>query len=479
MELIHFSLDNDLGGSWRTSAPPNTLPTLPVYIVPAADAGWRYRKGTSEASTPVSAWRQTSFVEDATWQTGRTPIGFGDGDDNTVLADMQNSYSTVYLRRQFTLTEMPDVLKLRVYVDDGAIVWINGVEFSRHFVSPGEKAFNALTGATAGEPVWVETLIENPADVFTLGTNTIAIHAINQALNSSDVSIDAELVIPGSGEILAAPSPGAQNTVLAANAPPQSRQVDHAPLAPTTGQATTVTVKVTDPDGVASVQVQFQVVLPGVYLPAFLPLPLATLQANPSLPRPANPAYNDPANWTTLAMYDDGTHGDLTARDSIYSAVLPAQTTNRTLVRYHIRVEDTLGAAVTVPYADDDSLNFAYYVYDGVPSYNGHSVEDLTSLPVYSFLTRPEDWAQTLAWNAADQMPQGSPNLARFEYNWMGTMVYDGEVYDNITYRLRGANGRYLGGNIKRSMKFNFNKGRYFEAKDENGDPLPRKNGAS
>mgnify|MGYP000320018668 CR=1 FL=1 len=35
---------------------------------------------------------------------------------------------------------------------------------------------------------------------------------------------------------------------------------------------------------------------------------------------------------------------------------------------------------------------------------------------------------------------------------WIGTLVYDGEVYDHIHYRLRGANGRYHPG--KRSIRF-------------------------
>ena len=48
-------------------------------------------------------WRQLSFVEDGTWATGQTSIGYGDGDDNTILGDMRNSYSTVYLRKTFIL----------------------------------------------------------------------------------------------------------------------------------------------------------------------------------------------------------------------------------------------------------------------------------------------------------------------------------------------------------------------------------------
>src|ERR1043166_5543266 len=36
---------------------------------------WQYFVGTSEASTPTSAWRSNSF-NDVTWQTGSAPVGY-------------------------------------------------------------------------------------------------------------------------------------------------------------------------------------------------------------------------------------------------------------------------------------------------------------------------------------------------------------------------------------------------------------------
>src|SRR5690606_3766048 len=119
-----------------------------------------------------------------------------------------------------------------------------------------------------------------------------------------------------------------------------------------------------------------------------------------------------------------------------------------TLVRYRIVVTDTLGLSAMVPYEDDPSLNFAYFVYDGVPEYRNNvnqvvvDAEAMASLPVYHFLTRSEDMEAVLAYDNADEIPQFVD--ARSVYNWSGTMVYNGQVYDNITYRLRGANGRYL-----------------------------------
>ena len=126
----------ELGG-----APSDLAET--VYIGPA-DSAWTYRKGTSEASNPGSAWRQPGFTEDATWISGQTPVGYGDGDDNTTLNDMQGSYTTIYLRRMFTIPKgaaVPQRLLLRIYVDDGAVVWINGLEVARFHVRSRFSSF--------------------------------------------------------------------------------------------------------------------------------------------------------------------------------------------------------------------------------------------------------------------------------------------------------------------------------------------------
>ncbi|MCF7676310.1 MAG: CotH kinase family protein, partial [Akkermansiaceae bacterium] len=224
---------------------------------------------------------------------------------------------------------------------------------------------------------------------------------------------------------------------------------------------------VTDPEGVAAVSLEYQVVAAGAYVPSHLPLRISNNDIVLK-PRSRNSSYD--IGWTSVPMLDDGTNGDLVAGDDIFTVTLPAQA-HRTLVRYRITVEDGLGLAARVPYPDDESLNFAYFVYDGVPSYARNSPAILQTLPVYHLITRGQDYAQCFAYNGADQINQGSD--ARFFYNWSGTLVYDGVVYDNISYRLRGANGRYyLQG--KRSMRFRLNDGSYFQARDQLGKKYPK-----
>jgi hypothetical protein len=291
-----------------------------------------------------------------------------------------------------------------------------------------------------------------------------------------NASLDNNL---GSSWRSALPTPGAINSVFSTNAAPNIRQVDHSPKSPRSTNQVTVTCKVTDPDGVASVLLAYQIVLPGSYIPATLPLTTAQLNNLNNVPmtNALNPAFENPSNWTTVTMHDDGVNGDALAGDSIYSATL-AQQAHRTLVRYRITCTDLLGTSRRAPFEDDPSLNFAYYVYDSLPNYLGFSAASLDTLPIFSLITRAQDLDQCTAWfNGADQLTtqliNGVKNEARFAFNWEGAMVYDGEVYDHIHYRLRGANGRYHPG--KRSLRYKFNDGRLLDAKDQYGKRFPTK----
>ena len=58
IELVHPSLDNELGGSWRASGVSLDESSPRVDFIARRDPRWHYRKGTSEASNPVSARRE-------------------------------------------------------------------------------------------------------------------------------------------------------------------------------------------------------------------------------------------------------------------------------------------------------------------------------------------------------------------------------------------------------------------------------------
>ncbi|OHB68933.1 MAG: hypothetical protein A2V70_09625, partial [Planctomycetes bacterium RBG_13_63_9] len=257
---------------------------------------------------------------------------------------------------------------------------------------------------------------------------------------------------------IGSPTPGARNSALANNVAPQMRKVDHTPKQPNSGVDVTITVKVTDPQGVQSVTLAYQLVEPGDYISI------------------DDPRYENPSYWASVPMVDDGTGADEEAGDDVYTAVLPGPLQiHRRLVRYRITAEDTLGASVTGPYADDPQPNFAYYVYDAVPSWTGsarpgvepevvYSSELLESVPVYQLITtrKNHEDSQHIPYSSASAYG-GS------DYLWEGTLVYDGEVYDHIRFRARGGVWRYSMG--KNMWKFDFNRGHYFQARDDYGRP--------
>ena len=463
MELIKPSLDNDLGSSWRGHSGS--------HIFDWGAQGWHWRPGSSEASSPVHVWRNHDFVQDGSWTQVQLPIGYGVVSGltfNTSISGMRFNYSSVFLRKTFELAagNIPDQLIANYIADDGAVIWINGVEVAnRTRVDAGPVSVNTLANALADPEGERETrVISNASSFLRAGTNVIAVQVFNQNLGSSDIGFDLELRRSGG------PTPGKLNSVPNASIPPNIRQVQHVPQTPAANTATVITAKVTDPDGVASVVCRYQVVAPGSYIPSHLPNAIVSNDIS-TADRVLNPGYTNPASWESVSMVDDGTNGDTAAGDGVYSCSLPGQA-HRTLVRYTITVTDSQGASAVVPYEDDSARNFAYFVYNGVPDYMGHTSATLTQLPVYHLLTRHADWTECRAYDSSDQITQG--NEGRFVYNWSGTLVYDGVVYDNIRYRLRGANGRYLGTG-KRSMRFRMNKGSYFQARDQEGNKYPRK----
>ena len=90
----------------------------------------------------------------------------------------------------------------------------------------------------------------------------IAVEIHQSSSGSSDISFALSLTgeISGGTQGSFAPTPGVANRSYTTAVPPQVRQVNHLPKEPTSGQAVVITAKISDPDGVGSVTLQYQVV---------------------------------------------------------------------------------------------------------------------------------------------------------------------------------------------------------------------------
>jgi hypothetical protein len=110
-------------------------------------------------------------------------------------------------------------------------------------------------------------------------------------------------------------TPGLVNSRRIANAPPAIFEVNHSPAVPPANQAVVVTCRVSDPDGIASVNLRYR---------------------------------QDPATTlSTLAMRDDGAGGDAIAGDGLYSATVSGRAA-ATLVAFRIEAIDGATPAASV-----------------------------------------------------------------------------------------------------------------------------------
>ncbi|HMJ89307.1 MAG TPA: lamin tail domain-containing protein [Candidatus Acidoferrum sp.] len=166
----------------------------------ATNAVWSYFKGLSEASSPTDQWRLLPF-DDASWLTGAAPFYYTSGAStytgNTELGDMQNNYTTVFLRRKFVVQSPGGLtnLALRYRSDDGFVCWINGVE---KFRMPNAGQSNAAVSftSTAGNNNALPNYTTAPIGLNALvpGTNIITILLLNANLPSTDILLDVDLI---------------------------------------------------------------------------------------------------------------------------------------------------------------------------------------------------------------------------------------------------------------------------------------------
>lgn len=179
---------------------------------------WRFRKGISEASSPVSAWRTLSFNDTvAGFTDASAPFWYGDVlSGGTPLTDMRNSYGSIFLRKTFTIGNAAQVnsLRLRAFVDDGFIAWINGIEVARTNVAAGEPTYQTTASNAVEPPPLVTYNLPAPSGYLTTGTNVIAVQVFNTSLGSSDFSFDGLL------DITITESPGVAPTIVNVTPPP-------------------------------------------------------------------------------------------------------------------------------------------------------------------------------------------------------------------------------------------------------------------
>ncbi|WP_426572092.1 hypothetical protein [Aquihabitans sp. McL0605] len=209
--------------------PQRYVPPPPAALSAAAD--WHY------LVTPTAApagWNQPGFA-DGGWPVGAAQLGFGDGDEATVIGYGPNAnakYTTTYFRTTFDATAVPDTATLGLVADDGAIVYVNGAEVARDNLPAGAVTY--ATRATLGRSGSDENATRTfaiPPSAIVAGTNTIAVEVHQDAPTSSDLSFSASLTSTG--------DPNATTTTTTTE--PPTTTTTAAPTTTTTDAPTTTT----------------------------------------------------------------------------------------------------------------------------------------------------------------------------------------------------------------------------------------------
>jgi hypothetical protein len=179
--------------SAQASATPQAAPPGPTTFV-ARGTTWKYLDNGSDQGT---AWRGITFV-DTTWASGAAELGYGDGDEATVISYGPNSsqkHVTSYFRKSFTVTNAGSYTGLAITLrrDDGAVVYINGTEAVRTNMPTGTVSYTTLAGSNIGSETTFFAFTA-PASLLREGTNVVAVEVHQTNRTSSDVSFNMDLI---------------------------------------------------------------------------------------------------------------------------------------------------------------------------------------------------------------------------------------------------------------------------------------------
>ncbi|MAX78591.1 MAG: hypothetical protein CL843_00245 [Crocinitomicaceae bacterium] len=141
----------------------------------------------------ASNWNTVGY-NDSAWAFNFTEMGYGDGDEATVISN-GSVYPTYYFRHNFDAQNFSQYDSLRVFLkyDDGAVVYLNGQEVVRENLPTGTIDYNTFASSAIGgtqESAFTTYIVANN---LVNGTNTIAVEIHQASLSSSDVSFDLKL----------------------------------------------------------------------------------------------------------------------------------------------------------------------------------------------------------------------------------------------------------------------------------------------
>ena len=182
---------------WRIAEyQPNAIQPDDAVLI-AAKSEWKYDDAGVDRGT---AWRQPGY-DDSAWAAGAGELGYGETGLGTTLswgASSTNRHLTYYFRKKVSVADPGRFTGFRLGVrrDDGAVVYVNGVEVFRTGLpaAPAEITYTTRASTDANgtnETTYFSAVL--PASALVEGENTIAVELHQFSPTSADLRFDLTL----------------------------------------------------------------------------------------------------------------------------------------------------------------------------------------------------------------------------------------------------------------------------------------------
>ena len=141
-----------------------------------------------------SAWKNLNY-DDSGWQSGNSELGYGDGDEETIIgfgSSLTHKNITSYFRKEVQIPGNIINLNASVKIDDGCVVYFNGIEVFRDNLPSGEILFSTLSLTSENENTWKTFSI--PINlILSNQPNLISVEMHQNSISSTDLSLDFTL----------------------------------------------------------------------------------------------------------------------------------------------------------------------------------------------------------------------------------------------------------------------------------------------
>lgn len=189
---LHQSAASSSDLSFDMSVGFELPPLQPTTYPMSKNTAWHYLDDGSDLDN--INWQDTNFNDD-NWAHGPGLLGYGDPVSTEISfgPDPNNKIVTYYFRRDIMidLATVGDSVEFGLLRDDGAIVYVNGVEVIReNLPSTGVTYTTTATNTISGSDETTYFTTPLPKTIFRNGKNQIAVQIHNRDVFSSDLAFD-------------------------------------------------------------------------------------------------------------------------------------------------------------------------------------------------------------------------------------------------------------------------------------------------